>query len=184
VGNSQNFLTWLDKWLKPVTRQSSYWNRCYQATVNGWSGYTFHSKCDGKGPTVTIIRVGKYIFGGYTSLSWTSSSCSYHYDSAAFLFSLVNKPGWQPLKLHQTGKSSYQRRHSIASCPSYGPTFGHGHDIVIVNNAASSTNSNSNLGDTYSPPAGYSYGSSFTQSFLAGSYNFRPDEVEVFYETT
>ena len=72
VGNSQNFLTWLDKWLKPVIRQSSYWNRCYQTTVNGWSSYTFHSYCDGKGPTVTIIRVGKYIFGGYTSLSWTS----------------------------------------------------------------------------------------------------------------
>ena len=71
VGNSQNFLAWLDKWLKPVTRQSSYWNRCYQATVNGWSSYTFHSNCDGKGPTVTIIRVGKYIFGGYTSVSWS-----------------------------------------------------------------------------------------------------------------
>ena len=71
VGNSQIFLTWLDKWLKPVTRQSSYWNRCYQATVNGWSSYTFHSNCDGKGPSVSIIRVGKYIFGGYTSLSWS-----------------------------------------------------------------------------------------------------------------
>jgi len=70
VGNNQNFLTWLDKWLKPVTRQSSHWNRCYQATVNGWSSSTFHSNCDSKGSTVTIIRVGKYIFGGYTSLSW------------------------------------------------------------------------------------------------------------------
>jgi len=70
VGNSQNYLTWLDKWLKPVTRQSSYWNRCYRATVNGWSSSTFHSNCDGKGPTVTIIRVGKYIFGGYTRVSW------------------------------------------------------------------------------------------------------------------
>jgi len=184
VGNSQNFLTWLDKWLKPVTRQSSYWNRCYQATVNGWSSYTFHSKCDGKGPTVTIIRVGKYIFGGYTSLSW-SSSCSYRYDSAAFLFSLVNKPGWQPRKLDQSsGQGSHWRAHSIYSCSSDGPTFGGGYDIYIVNNAASNTNSYSNLGWTYSPPAGNSYGSSFTQSFLAGSYKFRPDEVEVFYETT
>jgi len=72
VGNSQNFLTWLDKWLKPVTRQSSYWNRCYLANENGWSTSTFHSNCDSKGPTVTIIRVGKYIFGGYTNVSWTS----------------------------------------------------------------------------------------------------------------
>ena len=78
VGNSQNFLTWLDKWLKPVTRQSSYWNRCYQATVNGWSSSTFHSNCDGKGPTVTIIRVGKYIFGGYTSVSWRKWHDQFH----------------------------------------------------------------------------------------------------------
>jgi len=184
VGNSQNFLTWLDKWLKPVTRQSSYWNRCYQATVNGWSSSTFHSNCDGKGPTVTIIRVGKYIFGGYTSVSW-SYSCGYRYDSAAFLFSLVNKPGWQPLKLDQTAKYSSPKVHSIYSCSSYGPTFGGGHDIRIANNAASNTNSSSNLGYTYSPPAGNSFLSSFTRSFLAGSnYNFRPDEVEVFYETT
>jgi len=183
VGNSQNFLTWLDKWLKPVTRQSSYWNRCYKATVNGWSSYTFHSNCDGKGPTVTIIRVGKYIFGGYTSLSW--HGCSWYYDSAAFLFSLVNKPGWQPLKLDPTGKYSYYRSRSIYSCSSYGPTFGGAHDLYIANNAASNTNSYSNLGWTYSPPSGYSRGSSFSKSFLAGSfYNFRPDEVEVFYETT
>jgi len=184
VGNSQNFLTWLDKWLKPVTRQSSYWNRCYQATVNGWSSSTFHSNCDSKGPTVTIIRVGKYIFGGYTSVSWRSSN-GYLYDSAAFLFSLVNKPGWQPLKLHQTGKYSYRRRYSIRNYySSYGPTFGGGHDIYIANNAASNTNSYADLGHTYSPPPGNSYHSTFTKSFLAGSYHFRPDEVEVFYETT
>ena len=71
LGSNQIFLAWLDKWLKPVTRQSSKWNRCYQATVNGWSSYTFHSRCENKGPSVTIIRVGKYIFGGYTRLSWS-----------------------------------------------------------------------------------------------------------------
>ena len=113
------------------------------------------------------------------------SSCSYHYDSAAFLFSLVNKPGWQPLKLDQTGHYRYPSySYSIYSCSSSGPTFGVGYDILIYHNAASNTNSYSDLGATYSPPSGYSYGSSFSQSFLAGSYNFRPDEVEVFYETT
>ena len=110
-------------------------------------------------------------------------SCGYLYDSSAFLFSLVNKPGWQPLKLDQTGQHSYQRK-SIYSCSYSGPRFGGGHDIYIANNAASNTISFSELGYTYSPPPGNSYGSYFTRSFLAGSYNFRPDEVEVFYETT
>jgi len=111
-------------------------------------------------------------------------SCGYRYDSAAFLFSLVNKPGWQPLKLDQTGPYSYRKRYSIDSCSSIGPTFGNGHDIHIASNAASNTKSYTYLGHEYSPPPGYSHGSSFTKSFLAGSYYFRPDEVEVFYETT
>ena len=110
-------------------------------------------------------------------------SCAYHYSSSAFLFSLVNKPGWAPVKLSQTGKHRHGG-HSINGCSSYGPTFGGGHDVSVKNHASSNTNSYSNLGYTYSPPSGHSYGSSFTQSFLAGSYTFQPDEVEVFYETT
>ena len=121
----------------------------------------------------------------FTVYFWLGSSCGYRYDSSAFLFSLVNKPGWQPLKLDQTGQYSHYRGHSIYSCSSYGPTFGGGHDIYIANNAVSNTNSHATgLGWTYSPPPGNSYWSSFSRSFLAGSYHFRPDEVEVFYETT
>ena len=112
------------------------------------------------------------------------SGSGYRYDSNAFLFSLVNKPGWVPVKLPQTGKRSSKRRHSIYDNRSYGPTFGGGHDIHISNYASSNTNSYSNLGLTYSPPSGYSYGSTFAQSFLAGSYSFTPDEVETFCETT
>ena len=111
------------------------------------------------------------------------SNCGYLYSSKAFLFSLVNKPAWAPVKLSQTGKySSY--RESIYSCPSYGPTFGGGHDIYINNYASSNTKSYTDLGHTYSPPSGHSHRSSFARSFLAGSYKFKPDEVEVFYEST
>ena len=106
------------------------------------------------------------------------------YDPNAFLFSLVNKPGWAPVKLPQTGKYSYLRQNSIYNNPSYGPAFGGGHDIYISNYASSNRNSYSGLGHTYSLPSGYSYGSTFVQSFLAGTYNFTPDEIETFYETT
>ena len=112
------------------------------------------------------------------------SSCGYRYDSKAFLFSLVNKPGWAPVKLTQTGHYSYQRAHSTGSCSSNGPTLGGGHDIHVSDYASSNTNSYSNLGYIYGPPSGYSYGSTFTRTFLAGSYNFQPDDVETFYETT
>ena len=69
--NNRNHLTSLSNWLKPVTKSvNSLWKRCWRASVDGWGASTFHSRCDGKGPTVTIVRVGRYIFGGYTSLSW------------------------------------------------------------------------------------------------------------------
>ena len=109
----------------------------------------------------------------------------WQYDSKAFLFSLVNKPGWPPVKLPQTEKYSSRRAYSIYGYSLYGPTFGAGHDIHLSNYASSNTNSYSNLGNTYSyPTGGHSYGTTFTQTFLAGSYRFRPDQIETFYETT
>ena len=108
------------------------------------------------------------------------SSCGPRYDSKAFLFSLVNKPGWAPVKLTQTGQHSS----STYSYSSYGPTFGGGYDIYISDKASSNTGSYTNLGHDYAAPSGYSHGNSFTQTFLAATYNFQPDEIETFYETT
>ena len=111
------------------------------------------------------------------------SSGRWLYDSKAFLFSLVNKPGWAPVKLPQTEKFS-SNRDSIYCGSSYGPLFGRGNDIRISNYASSNSISYSNLGHTYSPPSGYSYGSNFAQTFLAETnFYFTPDEVETFYET-
>ena len=65
------YLRILTSWLSPFVQSSySIWYRCWRASVDGWAASTFHSRCDSKGPTVTIIKVGKYIFGGYTSVSW------------------------------------------------------------------------------------------------------------------
>ena len=76
--------------------------------------------------------------------------------------------------------------YSIYDCSSYGPTFGGGHDIYIVDYASSSRSSSANLGWQYGPPSGYSYGGTFSRTFLEGGGNdhFTPDEVETFYETT
>ena len=116
---------------------------------------------------------------GYSSYYGT-----YQYDSKAFLFSLVNNPGWAPVKLPQTGRYSHNNRYSIYRSRSYGPTFGGGHDIYVASYASNNRQSYTNLGHTYSPPSGHSYYSTFARTFLAGSYNFTPDEVETFYETT
>ena len=73
----------------------------------------------------------------------------YQYDSKAFLSSLVNKPGWAPVKLPQTGRySSY--RYSIYSHSYSGPTFGRGFDIYISNYASYNNDFFTGLGHTYS----------------------------------
>ena len=64
----------------------------------------------------------------------------------------------------------------------YGPTFGGGHDLHISDNCDKNTNSYSRLGHTYKLPAGYSYYTTQAYSLLAGSYNFKVDEYEVFFQ--
>ena len=101
----------------------------------------------------------------------------------------MNKPGWAPVKLNlplvdpNSGIPPYAYFESIGCYPSTGPIFGGGQDISISDYASSNSNSYSDLGHTYSPPSGYSFGSTFAQTFLAGSKHFTPDEVEIFYET-
>ena len=67
--------------------------------------------------------------------------------------------------------------YAIYKYSGYGPTFGVGRDIYIANNANSNTNSYTAFGSTYSAPSGVQN----RLTILAGTYNFTPDEVEVFY---
>ena len=45
-------------------------NLLYRASRDGWAASNFHSCCDNKGPTVTVIKSGNYIFGGYIEHEW------------------------------------------------------------------------------------------------------------------
>ena len=62
-------------WLKD-TRESlgDDYVLLYRASRDGWAASNFHYYCDNKGPTVTVIKSGNYIFGGYTEQPWQSSS--------------------------------------------------------------------------------------------------------------
>jgi len=61
-----------------------------RGTRDGFEASTFHSKCDGKPNTLTVVKTTTdCIFGGYTSVPWSSVG-GYKPDSKAFLFSLKN----------------------------------------------------------------------------------------------
>jgi hypothetical protein len=64
----------LTEWL-PTTGS---WSICWRATRDGWASSEFHSHCDGKKPTLTIVQVVNnnktYVFGGYATEVWDDPS--------------------------------------------------------------------------------------------------------------
>jgi hypothetical protein len=60
------FIKQLQKWLGKKFK----WNLCYRASKDGWSAKDFHKHCDNKGPTVVLVKVNDFIFGGYTYQHW------------------------------------------------------------------------------------------------------------------
>ncbi|CAF1174164.1 unnamed protein product [Adineta steineri] len=74
------------------------WELIYKATRDGFDASAFHSCCNNEGPTITIIQSSNSsIFGGYTSVSWTSSEKREN-DETAFLFTLINPHNILPTK--------------------------------------------------------------------------------------
>ena len=63
----------LKTYLDSVQVPGKTWKRCYRGSEQSFSGTSFHSNCDYKGPTVTLVRVNENVFGGYADKSWTSS---------------------------------------------------------------------------------------------------------------
>ena len=55
-----------------LSAHSGEWRLLYRASRDGFRAATFHARCDDKGPTVTIVKSGNNIFGGFTELSWQS----------------------------------------------------------------------------------------------------------------
>ena len=53
-----------------LNNRTSRLTLCYRASVHGWSSQNFHQHCDNKAGTVVLVKVGNYIFGGYTNQTW------------------------------------------------------------------------------------------------------------------
>jgi len=67
---SRTLMSWLKETgaITDITMASD--NLLYRASRNGWAASNFHSCCDNKGRTVTVVKSGNYIFGGYTEQDW------------------------------------------------------------------------------------------------------------------
>ncbi|XP_074607735.1 uncharacterized protein LOC141860508 isoform X2 [Acropora palmata] len=174
IGDNQTYFGMLSNWLKPVVQVNGQWILCWRASLHGWAAATFHSLCNNKGPTVTIVKdTNNSIFGGYTSISW-QTSLLWKNDSKAFLLSLKN-PTNNPRKLLQIDNNSL---YSVDHYVHYGPSFGD-RDLRIRLPSNPRTYSSENLGYTYTVPSGKR-----SDPFLTGNNRFIASEIETFYETT
>jgi hypothetical protein len=147
------------------------WELIYKALHDGFDANAFHIQCNNKGPTITIIQSDDdYLFGGYTSVAWTSSG-AWAVDSNAFLFTLTNPhnipPTKYPIQRSRKANAVYHKH-------GYGPTFGAGHDLHVA------SNSNSNYTSYATFPYAYSDTTGQGSNTFTGHRNFTVADIEVF----
>ena len=70
LSKNGSYLTHLLHFLESAVWTDPQWLLCYRASLHGWDGSNFHSRCDGKKNTVKINENGQYVFGGYTDTPW------------------------------------------------------------------------------------------------------------------
>ena len=101
----------------------------YKANRDGFTSKAFHSHCDKKGETWTVLQdVNGNVFGGYASVSW-QGEVGWVADPAAYIFRLVNPQNIPPTKFEQTDQLSIWDRKANF------PSFGGGHDIFLEINS-------------------------------------------------
>jgi hypothetical protein len=148
------------------------WKRVYKATIDGFSYFNFHDKCDNHTNTLTLFKTTKsFIFGGYINQKWSrcgmihpffkSSDC-FKNDSNAFLISLsnyINIPF--KIKLYDSTKTINTKN---------GPNFS---KYVFI-----SEFSNRNFESFIS--SSYRFGSLFDQNLLTREKYFQTVEIETY----
>ncbi|KAL3808765.1 hypothetical protein ACHAXA_001341 [Cyclostephanos tholiformis] len=117
----------LHDWLKEGDSDGKFF-LLHRGSRDGLTNQAFHSKCDNKGCTLTIIETTcGMIIGGYSNTSW---SCSGRYSAAnkAFLFVLSGSDILSPCQMTLIHENdSHATFHSLK----YGPAFGGGHDMMV-----------------------------------------------------
>jgi hypothetical protein len=112
----------INRW---AAKESQRWRLCFRKAPGNNTAAQFHAACDFLGPTVTLLQFNNgRVLGGHSSYSWSGPGGGFYrsYDSNAFLFSVTANKKY-PFANYQT--------ETIYNNPSYGPTFGSGHDLFI-----------------------------------------------------
>jgi len=148
----------------------------WRGSRDGFETSTFHSRCDGKPNTLTLIKNSLgYVFGGYTAVPWSSPSNATEFsDPTAFLFSLKN-PSNNPLKLKVV-----EPEFAVMHFSHYGPIFGRYNDCRDLSFYYFTNPNNSMKFTSYESPDGKE-GVEGGKYVLGGTTNkYKTVEIEVF----
>ena len=147
---------------KNLKKKINKYTLLFRASRDGYKASNFHSKCDGKNNTVTLVEtLNGRRFGGFTDAQWDQSG-GYKTGAIGFIFSLDNN------EIYYNKNNQY----NIQCNSSYGPTFGGGYDFYLCDSCNSTGSSYEN--------SGHSYETNGKKQALAGSYNFLVRDYEVF----
>jgi hypothetical protein len=150
---SKLFTNQINTWVTQRTGIVRPWTLKYQATKNGFDSKIFHQLCDNHVRLLVIVRtVAGYVCGGFTSVAFNKANAWIpSTDNQSFVFTLINPhniaPTMCPLKIANAAYTIYGHEN-------YGPIFGGGHDLYIVNNANTVVGSYSILNHSYEDPTG------------------------------
>lgn len=165
---SKEFLDKIQEWTKFKKLEL-----IYRGTRDGMNSYSFHNKCDNKGPTICLYKnESNHIFGAYASISWTKAG-DWKTATESFLFTLTNVYNIEPNKFAHSEKDKV---YSVYHNNEFGPSFGAGRDISIANDFTKG-DSYANFPSTYIDNIGK--GNSIFSSNLKWN-KFKLKEVEVF----
>jgi hypothetical protein len=167
--DSTQIMNWLDE-----TNETFEPHLLYRGSRDGWTHHAFHSKCNDKGPTVTIAKTKEgYVFGAYSDKSF-KDAIAYESSSKAFLFSIKCHAGLPPFIMKIRPNSEYS---ACLHGHHYGACFGE-NDLHI-----GSMHSSMKAG-LYSLGSGNYHLPDFAEpNFLTGEINSNLldfEEVEVF----
>ena len=164
-----------NEFIKKMLEWSGYkrMDLIYRGSRDGMTSNNFHNKCDNQGPTIVLLKNEKSVFGGFTSVSWSTDN-KYLSSPDCFIFTLIN--------IHNTESTKFPYKNdSYAVChySNYGPCFGGGHDIGITQSDYLNNKIYTNFPYSYQDVLGKG-NSIFTGDFNNSNQSLYLKEIEVF----
>eukprot|EP00830_Metopus_es_P018012 TRINITY_DN6133_c0_g1_i1.p1 TRINITY_DN6133_c0_g1~~TRINITY_DN6133_c0_g1_i1.p1 ORF type:complete len:327 (-),score=54.46 TRINITY_DN6133_c0_g1_i1:29-1009(-) len=166
----KNDKLWLAQWLlNGKTGKAIELELLYKGLRDKFNSKEFHTRCDGKYPTLTVIASGDQVFGGYTAIPWASSNPGvFVEDSSAFTFSITKKA--------KVPIIADKRQSAVRHLEGRGPIFG-STDIFISENDSEKSESEAIGNVCYAVPPGVVPD---PKAFYSPDKNFKLRDIEVY----